>query len=36
MSEQLHFNILSFGWPEPKPVFYFTIEETEDIHPVRL
>lgn len=34
MSEQLHFNILSFNWPDPKPVFYFTIQETENSHPI--
>lgn len=34
MSEQLHFNILSFDWPQPKPVFYFTLEETEGSHPI--
>jgi hypothetical protein len=34
MSEKLHFNILSFDWPEVKPTFYFTLEETENSHPI--
>lgn len=34
MSEKLHFNILSFDWPEVKPTFYFSIEETENSHPI--
>ena len=34
MSEKLHFNILSFDWPELKPTFYFTLEETENSHPI--
>jgi hypothetical protein len=34
MPENLHFNILSFDWPQPKPIFYFTIEETEHSHPI--
>jgi hypothetical protein len=34
MSENLHFNILSFNWPQPKPIFYFTIEETQGGHPI--
>ena len=34
MSENLHFNILSFDWPTSKPIFYFTIEETQGSHPI--
>lgn len=34
MTEQLHFNILSFDWAQPQPLFYFTIEETKGSHPI--
>ena len=34
MSENLHFNILSFDWPDTKPIFYFTIEKTTGSHPI--
>jgi hypothetical protein len=30
MSEQLHFNILNFEWPENNPTFYFSLNESQD------
>lgn len=34
MSEQLHFNILSFDWPSKAPIFYFTLQDAEGLHRV--
>ncbi|WP_435415092.1 Piwi domain-containing protein [Polaribacter aestuariivivens] len=34
MSKNLSFNILSFNWPKKQPIFYFTIQETLNSHPI--
>ena len=34
MQAHLKFNILSFNWPEQKPVFYFTLKDIEGSHRV--
>lgn len=34
MPEKLHFNILTFDWPEENPTFYFIENDIEGSHPI--
>lgn len=34
MQEHLKSNILNFKWPNSNPIFYFSLEEVEDSHPI--